>query len=90
MNEKIFYFSKKIKLCGILNKVNKSDEIVIICHARTSSKDSRATTLLAEALSKSNINNFRFDFIACGESQGNISDYSVSNMVNNLNDTLKK
>ena len=90
MNEKIFYLSKKIKLCGILNKVNKSDEIVIICHARTSSKDSRPTTLLADRLSKQKINNFRFDFIACGESSGNISDYTVTNMVNNLNDTLYK
>ena len=90
MNEKIFYFSKNIKLCGILNRVNKSNEIVIICHARASSKDSRVTTLLAESLTKHNINNFRFDFIACGESQGNINEYSVTNMVNNLNDTLKE
>ncbi len=90
MNKKLFYFSHKIKLCGILNKVNDNKELVIICHARTSSKDSRPTTLLAEALSKNNINNFRFDFIACGESQGNICDYSVTNMVDNLNDTLKE
>ena len=90
MNEKLFYFSGKTKLCGILNKVNNTNELVIICHARTSSKDSRLTTLLANMLSKSNINSFRFDFIACGESSGNISDYTVTNMVNNLNDTLYK
>lgn len=90
MNEKLFYFSKKIKLCGILNKVNDNNELVVICHARASSKDSRPTTLLAESLTNHKINNFRFDFIACGESQGNICDYSVTNMVNNLNDTLKE
>ena len=90
MNEKLFYSSDNTKLCGILNKLNNTNELVIICHARTSSKDSRPTTLLAEALSKNNINNFRFDFIACGESSGDISNYTVTNMVNNLNDTLYK
>lgn len=90
MNEKLFYFSGKTKLCGILNKVNNTNELVVICHARASSKDSKPTTLLADMLSKSNINNFRFDFIACGESSGNISDYTVTNMINNLNDTLHK
>ncbi len=90
MNKKIFYYSNQTKLCGILNQVNNTKELVIICHARTSSKDSRATTLLEEALSQEKINNFRFDFIACGESAGDISDYSVTNMINNLNDTLKE
>lgn len=77
-----------IKLCGILNKVNNSDEIVVICHARTSNKNSRVTTRLAEELSKDNINNFRFDFVACGESEGSYIEYTVSNMIKNLHDTL--
>ncbi len=90
MEEKLFYDSGKIKLCGILDKVNNTNELVVICHARSSSSHSRPTTLLASALSNANINNFRFDFVACGESSGDISDYSVTNMVNNLNDTLDK
>lgn len=87
IEEKVKYNSNK-ELCGILNKVNDSDEIVVICHARTSSKDSRPTIKLAQSLSKSGVNTFRFDFISCGESQGEMDDYSVTNMIQNLNDTL--
>ena len=62
--EKIIYSTYNgLKLCGILNIVNSTKRIVVICHARTSSKDSRPTTRLAEELSRNNINNFRFDFI---------------------------
>ncbi len=90
MNEKIFYASGKNKLCGILNKVNTSDLLVVICHARASSKDSKPTTLIAESLTKTNINNFRFDFLACGESTGDTLNYAVTNMLINLEDTLQK
>ena len=87
--EKIFYSTyNNLKLCGVLNKTNNDDMIVVICHARTSSKDSRPTTKLAEELTKNNINNFRFDFISCGESDGDYTEYTVSNMIKNLHDTL--
>ena len=62
---------------------------MVICHARTSSKDSRPTTMLANFLTNKNINNFRFDFISCGESDGDYKDYTVSNMLSNLEDTLE-
>jgi len=89
MEEKLYYstFDKK-KLCGILNTVNPNKEIVVICHARTSSKDSRPTTMLADCLTFEQINNFRFDFLSCGESDGDYLDYTVSNMMLNLKDTL--
>ena len=89
--KKIYYltFDNK-KLCGILNFVNHNKEIVVICHARTSSKDSRPTTMLAEYLTNKKINNFRFDFISCGESDGDYLDYTVSNMILNLKDTLNQ
>lgn len=88
--EKIYYKTfNKNNLCGILNRVNDNKEIVVICHARTSSKDSRPTTMLSDYLSKNNINNFRFDFVSCGESDGDYNNYTVSNMIYNLNDTLK-
>ena len=90
MEEKIYYPTlNNKKICGILNIANSKREIVIICHARTSSKDSRPTTMLSKHLTKEKINNFRFDFISCGESDGDFNDYTVSNMVFNLNDTLK-
>lgn len=90
INKKISYLSNGFKMCGILNKVNDSDEIIVICHARGSSKDSRATTHLSDALTNEKINNFRFDFLSCGESEGDYTDYSVTNMINNLNDSLKE
>lgn len=89
MEEKIYYNnSYGFKLCGILNKVNDSDTIVVLCHANGSSKSSRPTSLLSNNLTKNKINNFRFDFIACGESEGKYDDYSVTNMIKDLNDTL--
>ena len=90
MEDKMFYeVSNKQKLCGILNKVNDKKEIVVICHAKTSNKDSNSTTKISEELTNNGINNFRFDFISCGESSGKYQDYTVTNMINNLNDTLK-
>ena len=87
--EKVFYSTYNyLKICGTLNKVNNGDTIVVICHARTSSKDSRPTTKLAQELTENNINNFRFDFISCGESDGDYTEYTVSNMIKNLHDTL--
>ena len=71
------------------NNVTGSEEIVVICHARTSNKDSRPTRKIADYLSKNNINNFRFDFVGCGESNGDYKDYTVSNMINNLNGSLE-
>lgn len=88
MDQKLIDKSNNKNLVGILNRVNDSDEIVVICHARTSSKDSRPTTRLSESMSILGLNNFRFDFVACGESDGSNIDYNVSNMICNLNDTL--
>ncbi|NLC48095.1 MAG: alpha/beta hydrolase, partial [Tenericutes bacterium] len=75
-------------LVGILNKKNDNDEIVIICHARSSNKDSRVNTKLSNELNKNNINNFRFDFISCGESKADYKEYSITNMIKNLEDTI--
>jgi alpha-beta hydrolase superfamily lysophospholipase len=87
--EKVLFSTyNDLKLCGLLNIVNSKKEIVIICHARTSSKDSRPTTMLANELTKNKTNNFRFDFVACGESDGEYTEYTVSNMIRNLQDTL--
>lgn len=90
MEKKIFYPTyNNYNLCGILNNINGEKSITVICHARTSSKDSRPTTMLSKALTKNSINNFRFDFISCGESEGDFKEYTVSNMIKNLEDTLE-
>lgn len=90
MNEKVFYSTSDNRtLCGIINRVNVSKEIIVICHAKASSKDSRVTSSVANTLNNYNHNNFRFDFLGCGESDGDINDFNITNMISNLNDTLK-
>ena len=87
--DKIFYIdNNKRRLCGILNKCNDKKQIVVICHARTSNKNSRPTTKISNILTENDINNFRFDFVSCGESDGTYDDYNVTNMIKNLNDSL--
>ncbi len=87
--EKILFSTyNDFKLCGILNNVNDDKQIVVICHPRTSSKDSRAVRAIADELTKNKINNFSFDFISCGESDGEYDEYTVSHMIRNLEDSL--
>lgn len=90
MNKKINYISNNMKVYGILNQVNDNKSIAVICHARTSNKDSNAPTSIANYLTENDYNNFRFDFVSSGESEGSYTDYIITNMVNNLNDTLRE
>lgn len=73
MQEKKIFVKNKYnnKLCGILNILCEDDSMTIICHARGSHKDSRATFNISKTLTENNINNFRFDFTSDGESEGN-------------------
>lgn len=86
--EIVKYLSNGNELNGILSKVNDNDEVVIICHARLSHKDSRPTVRISDEFNKNDLNTFRFDFVYCGDSQGELSDYTVTNMVKNLEDTI--
>lgn len=88
MEQRLCYKDNNITLWGLLNINNNNKSIVVICHARYSSKNSNATTRIAEELNKNKINNFRFDFVACGESSGNYQDYTISNMISNLHASL--
>lgn len=78
MEEKVFYQTKdNIKLCGILSVVNQEKEIVVLCHGLMGDKnDSDHFKDLSSTLHKNNINTFRFDFRAHGESEGN--DYEMT------------
>lgn len=69
MRKIFFKNSKKQKICGILDEPNsESDEIVIIIHGFSSTKDSGAK-YVAEELSKRNINSIRIDLDNRGESE---------------------
>ncbi len=80
MGEKIFYQTKdNIKLCGILSVVNENKEIAILCHGLMGDKnDSDHFKGLSASLNKNNVNTFRFDFRAHGESEGN--DYEMTHL----------
>lgn len=87
--KKIYYStSDGKKLCGIIDICNDSEDIVIICHARGSSKDSNATTRIQEELTKNNVNSIRFDFRGHGESEGTDFDELTSNFKIDLEDTI--
>lgn len=80
MEEKIFYQTKdNIRLCGILSVVNLKKEIAVLCHGIMGDKnDSDHFQDLSNALNENNINTFRFDFRAHGESEGN--DYEMTHL----------
>lgn len=77
-----------LKLCGILNEFDDNDTITVICHASGSHKDSRATFNIAKILNDNNINNFRFDFTSCGESEGRDQDMTMTKLYEDLESVL--
>jgi len=90
MEEKIFYDSTdNIKLCGLLSKVNDSDKITILCHGIRGNKNERVSFIpLTEELQRNNINSFRFDFRAHGESSGIDYEMTVTKEVQDLERTI--
>lgn len=91
MEEKIFYDSTdNIKLCGLLSKVNDTDNIVALCHGIRADKTERNSfSKLVELLQQNNINSFRFDFRGHGESTGNDYEMTPLKEVEDLESTIK-
>lgn len=86
MEEKMFYSSTDdVKLCGVLNKVIDNKRIVILCHGSMSNKD-RSIANLSNRLNEKEINTFRFDFRANGESSG--VDKAITGQIEDLESTL--
>lgn len=77
------------KLCGILNEVSDDKCMTIICHARGSHKDSRATFNISKTLTDNNVNNFRFDFTSDGESEGNDLDVNDNILCEDLESVIE-
>lgn len=88
--EKIFYDSTdNIKLCGLLSVVNKSDKILILSHGLNSYKERISFNKFIEKAQTQNINTFRFDFRAHGESTGIDYEMTLLKEVQDLEATLK-
>ena len=93
MIEKITFKNKQgLNLAGVLHTPeNKTDKIIIFVHGFTSHKDRPRYTKGAEEFTKKGYAVFRFDFGACGESEGN--KITIKNQVEELNsaiDLMKK
>lgn len=88
MRKIFFKNSKNQKICGILDEPNsESDEIVIIIHGFSSTKDSGAKYVAAE-LSKRNINSIRIDLDNRGESEPGFEKATISGYVNTVISTI--
>ena len=92
MNEKKIYYDStdNIKLCGLLSRMNDSDKIVVLCHGLNGDKTERKSfNILVEKLQEQNINSFRFDFRAHGESTGNDYEMTPTKEVSDLEKTIE-
>ena len=88
-NKEYYNSTDNIKLCGLLSKVNNSDKIVVLCHGLNGDKTERKSfNLFVEKLQDNNINSFRFDFRAHGESTGVDYEMTPTKEVKDLETTL--
>ena len=81
MKDEIYFLnSNGVKLCGVLsdpaNDISRS--IIIFCHGFTVDKGSFTITSLEEILNKHKISTFKFDFFGHGESDGDFSQITKS------------
>jgi len=85
-----FKNSKGDNLVGILTLLNedKNSPIVIVCHGFSSNKEGSAHKV-STALNKEGLNTFRFDFWGHGESDGNFSDITISEGVDDILSAIK-
>ena len=87
--EKIYYESSNNKLCGILTKSDKTDNIVIMCHGIRGNKDECGAFIkLSEDLLKIGYSSFRFDFNGHGESDGLDKDMTITKGIRDLETTV--
>ena len=84
-----FKNSKGDNLVGILNETSNKDWILIMCHGFTSSKNTTNFVKLAGMLNEKEISPLRFDFWGHGESDGNFSDITISEAVDDILNAIK-
>jgi alpha/beta superfamily hydrolase len=90
MNKNVeFKNSRGDKLAGILNETNSKDWVLIMAHGFTSNKNTKNFVKLSEMLEGKNISSLRFDFWGHGESDGNFSDITISEAVDDILNAIK-
>lgn len=77
-------------IVGILDKSNKSDICVIMCHGIRADKDEHGNFIkLSEKLNEEGIDNIRFDFRGHGESNKTFSEVTISGEIKDLETTIE-
>ena len=77
MEEKIYFESDGLKLCGLLEKKD-TKKCIILCHGMKVGKDEKgAFPKLSKAISDKGFSVFRFDFRGHGESEGLSRDMTI-------------
>ena len=91
MESKVYYDSTdNIKLCGLISRVNDNRKIVLLCHGLNGDKTERNSfNTFVQKLQEQNINSFRFDFRAHGESTGNDYEMKPTKEVEDLEKTIE-
>lgn len=84
--EKVWFKnSRGQNLRGVLYPSSKNtDEVVIICHGFTGSKDEKQLVVLAETIQKAGFAAFGFDFTGNGESEGEFCDSTISQEISDV------
>ena len=80
MNERrLEIISDNLKIRAVLHTPDTANwPLVILCHGFLSHKDSSKYRLLAQVFARESIATVRFDFRGCGESEGLLSESSIS------------
>lgn len=87
--EKVVFRSEGEKVAGVLHLPEKRDPpCVIASHGLQSSKESEKYVALGEQLPARGIALLRFDFRACGESEGSWEDDTVSRRIADLRSAI--
>src|SRR3989344_8275702 len=84
-----FKNSKGLTLAAIYEGTNRDAPVVFICHGYLSSKDSESQEDLSKKLLQKGFSVYRFDFTACGDSEGSIYQHTPNQGLDDLNTAVK-
>lgn len=89
MEERTHFLNSKVnKISCVLNIVDNNQLVVVLAHAFGSFKEG-STKKLSDKLAAFGINSLRFDFYGHGESEGDISQITISEGVDEIKSAVK-